>query len=80
MANKTWSYLVCYVDPDDLLTKTPAKRGELELDPIKATSVQRAVSIAKKTVMETHNLDSVRDVIVLDIVREESPLVAEWNE
>lgn len=77
MANKTWDYLVSYIDPEDLSTKTPAKRGELEFE-CKATTVGRALTMAKKYIIETHSLDGARDVVIVDVVREASPLVAEW--
>ena len=78
MANKTWDYLVSYQDPEDVKTKTPAKRGELEME-CRATTVARALSIAKKELSEEHGVPT-RELIILDVVRYDSPLVDEWND
>lgn len=76
MANKTWNYTVAYQDPEDVKTKTPAKRGELYWN-CKATTVNRALSIVKKELAEEHQVEA-RELIILDIVRDDSTLVAEW--
>lgn len=77
MANKKWSYIVAYVDPADLDTKTPAQRGEIEFL-VDATSVPRAVSIAKKIISGEHPGITAGQIVIVDVVREKSPLVAEW--
>lgn len=64
MANKTWDYLVSYVDPIDLEDKTPAQRGELEVK-VSATTVPRAVSKAKAMINEEWDgLENAQIVIV----------------
>jgi hypothetical protein len=78
MANKTWDYVVSYQDPKDVKTKTPAKRGELDFE-CKATTAARALSIAKRELSSQHKVPA-RDLIILDVVRWDTPLVDEWAE
>ena len=77
MANKKWSYIISYVNPADLDTKTPAQRGEIEFL-VDATSVPRAVSIAKKIIVGEHPGITAGQIVIVDVVREKSPLVSEW--
>lgn len=78
MANKNWKYIVVYVDIDDLYDQTPAKRKEIELNPVDGplmgTSVTRAVNKAIREIMEQEDLESKKDIVILDCVREDSPL------
>lgn len=65
-----------YQDPKDIANGvTPAKRGELDYE-CSATTVPRALSIAKKAISEAHEVPA-RDLVILDVVREKSPL---WDE
>ncbi len=78
MANKTWDYIVSYIDPADVRTKTPAQRGECEFT-CKATTVGRALTMAKKHIIAEHDAET-SDIVIVDVVRELTPLVAEWVE
>lgn len=77
MANKKWSFIVSFCNPEDIAKGvTPAKRREEEFV-VDATTVPRALSIAKKHVAGEWAVEA-KDVVFLDVVREDSPLVAEW--
>lgn len=67
MANKTWNYLVKYVNPEDL-EKTPAKRGECTWTG-QATSAKRAISKATKDILEDWDMKTA-DLVILDAVRD----------
>jgi hypothetical protein len=66
MANKTFQYEVHYVNPDDL-DLTPAKRRELSTS-VSATSVPRAVSKAKKQILEDWEMEA-RDLVIVAVFR-----------
>lgn len=76
MANKNWDYVVSYVDPDTLHL-SPGQREELDFS-VKATSVPRALSKAKAEIKANHEGIEAGQIVVLDIVREKSPLVKEF--
>lgn len=62
--NKTWSYVVTYVNPIDLEDKTPAQRGEETVE-VKATTVTRALTKAKTLINdEWEGLESSQIVII----------------
>jgi hypothetical protein len=62
--NKSWDYVVSYVDPIDLEDRTPAQRGELTVK-VSATTVPRAISKAKVLINEEwEGLESSQIVIV----------------
>lgn len=68
MANKTWEYVVSYVDPIDLEEKTPAQRGELEVK-VSATTVPRAVSKAKAMINEDWEGLEASQIVIVDCRR-----------
>ena len=78
MANKKWEFLVSYIDPADF-DQTPAKRGEIDLT-VSATSVSRAISIAKKGFLQEFESEGLtaRDFVPVECVRTNSPFVKEW--
>lgn len=64
MPNKTWSYVVTYIDPGDLETKTPAKRAEETVN-VEATTVGRALTKAKAAINDDwEGLEASQIVIV----------------
>lgn len=67
MANKTWKYVVSYVNPEDD-DKTPAQRGEISLN-VSATSVPRAVSKAKKDIVEEWDGLESKDIVIVECRR-----------
>lgn len=77
MPNKRWEYVVVYQDPKDIASGvTPAKRKECEFE-CGATTAARALSIAKKDLAAQHKIPAT-SLIILDIVRNDTPLVSEW--
>jgi hypothetical protein len=78
MANKKWEFLVAYVDPADF-GEVPSKRGEIDVV-VSATSVSRALSIARKGFLEEFASirATARDFLPVECVRTNSPFVATW--
>lgn len=69
MANKTWNYVVTYVNPLDLEDKTPAQRGEEQVK-VQATSVPRAVSKAKKEINDEWEGLETSQIVIVECARE----------
>lgn len=62
--NKSWDYVVTYVNPFDITEKTPAQRAEETVE-VNATTVQRALTKAKALIHEEwEELDNSLIVIV----------------
>jgi hypothetical protein len=64
MGNKRYDYYCAYVDPDEIASKTPAKRLYSVAGPYGATSVSRAVSQFWKEMMDEFEWGK-RDIVLI---------------
>jgi len=67
MANKNWLFTVVYQSPEDAHL-TPAKRGEEKVE-VNSTSANRALSKAKKEILEDWEGLEARNLVILDVYR-----------
>lgn len=67
MANKTWEYVVTYQSPEHMHL-TPAQREE-EMCRVQATTAPRALSKAKKDILDDWEGVEAKDLVILDVCR-----------
>lgn len=67
MANKNWQFTVVYQSPEDAHL-TPAKRGEEKIE-VSSTSANRALSKAKKEILEDREGLEAKNLVILDVYR-----------